>query len=158
MVLGLARNGGVAAVVLLISCGRSSDGVAGSEVSTTRQAVVWTPAPAARTLRSVGEACPGGERDCATGVCLHVEPEPDRGRYCGAACQSSQHCPTDWDCVDMIPGREETRVCRPPSGWTSRAVTVRTPYARRWTRQLVDDDPQRLRLPDAGLESDGGVR
>lgn len=141
---------GCLAVVLLANCSK------GPEEDPPKQALAWRSSSEAQGLRAggaVGTDCTaGGERSCHTGVCAHVLAEYDRGYFCSAACQSDKHCPLDWTCRPMLPGRDDLGICFPPPGWTARELDLQAvfrPVARPW--RIVDD-------PGLSASPDGGAR
>lgn len=109
-----------------------------------RQALTTTSAAA---VGEVGTACLAGRHVCQTGLCLHVDPHPDRGYVCTASCRDERNCPAGWRCGARLAGQPE-RWCVPPPDWVAQPVAPVEP--------LLVPEPAPLPLA-AELESDGGV-
>lgn len=84
----------------------------------------WQPIEAAAPAvkRPLGEDCTvAGRAECADGVCMHVQPDVNKGYVCSKTCQVDDDCPENWGCRPVVPG-ESTAYCLPPAGWTAKVA------------------------------------
>lgn len=88
------------------------------------------PLHAAKASKQLGEDCTVyGRTECLSGVCLHVSPDRNTGYFCSSACTRREDCPSEWNCNQLYPGPGGS-ACVPPSGWTAKAASARSPVRR----------------------------
>jgi hypothetical protein len=115
-------------VAVVSGCGRELAGPADSKPAqlTVREAL----SSGARTAK-LGEDCrAGGASDCRTDHCVHAGLAPRDVYVCTIGCDVDDDCPTDWRCLEEVPGMNW---CAPPvlnPAWSPGPISPRTPRSR----------------------------